>query len=248
MELKRTDAVVLRCLDHGESDKIVTFYCPSLGKLTGIAKGAKRSKRRFVNKLELFSWLELQYDDRARGSLVRLVEAELLDTFASLRQDYERYTAAALTCELMMLWTRENDADNRLFSLLTWALQMLDGGHQPLPVVVLFQVKFFGLMGYEPHFGGCTACGIFDVSGQPYGFSLFKGGLLCSRCQPGQVTDLVPLSLSTAKLMRNGQLLPQEKMARLRFSNSDLREARNLLMKYGQFLLQRDVHSWQFVK
>lgn len=247
MQLKRTAALVLHCFDHGESDKVVTFYCPTLGKLSGIAKGAKRSKKRFVNKLELFSWLELQYDDRGNGSLVRLAEAELLDSFAALRQNYERYVAAGLLCELMVLWTRENDADSRLFSLLLWAFHVLDAGHQPLHILVLFHAKFFSMVGYEPHLAGCMACGVFDATGQPYGFNLFKGGLFCRRCQPGQSADLIPLALSTAKLLRNAQLLPQDKMARLRFSTTGLCEARNLLRRYGQHLLQREVHSWRFV-
>ena len=54
-----TEAIVLDCRDHGESDKIVTFFCLDAGRLAGIAKGANRSKRRFVNKLELFSSLQL---------------------------------------------------------------------------------------------------------------------------------------------------------------------------------------------
>ena len=49
---ERTPALVLRGRTHGESDKIVTFLTRDWGKVTGIAKGAKRSQRRFVNVLE----------------------------------------------------------------------------------------------------------------------------------------------------------------------------------------------------
>ena len=50
----KTEAIVLRCLDYGESDRIVTFYTRDYGKLRGIAKGARRSRKRFANALELF--------------------------------------------------------------------------------------------------------------------------------------------------------------------------------------------------
>ena len=62
----RTAAFVLRVLDYGESDRIVTFYTEDFGKLKGIAKGAKRSRRRFANALEPFSCLEILFSRRGR--------------------------------------------------------------------------------------------------------------------------------------------------------------------------------------
>jgi DNA repair protein RecO (recombination protein O) len=53
-ENHRTTGFVLRCLNYGESDLIVTFYSSDFGKLKGIAKGAKRSKKRFANVFEPF--------------------------------------------------------------------------------------------------------------------------------------------------------------------------------------------------
>ena len=116
MVTKQTFAVVLNVADHGESDKIVTIYCPDHGKLTGIAKGAKRSKKRFVNKLELFSLLNITYSN-TRGALARIDQAELLDSFQSLRKNYHKYSAAILLCELMLCWTKENDGDPEISPL-----------------------------------------------------------------------------------------------------------------------------------
>ena len=248
MALKQTPAVVLNIIDHGESDKIVTFYCPVIGKLTGIAKGAKRSKKRFVNKLELFSWLEIMYDDGGRGSLVRITEAELVDPFISLREGYEPYVAATLIIELMVCWTRENDADEELFPLLIWALNSLNEGREPLPAVILFQGRLLSIMGYQPHLSGCIKCGRFDFKAGPYGFSTGRSGLVCAGCRAGSSTAYLPVSLSTAKLLKNAQELPREKIGRLRFSSASAREAVNILKHYGQHILQREIHSWAFLE
>jgi DNA repair protein RecO (recombination protein O) len=51
----KASAFVLRTLDYGESDRIVTFYTDEFGKLKGIAKGARRSRKRFANAIEMFS-------------------------------------------------------------------------------------------------------------------------------------------------------------------------------------------------
>ena len=58
-----TPAIVLRSWSFGESDKIVSFLTESHGKLTGIAKGAKRSRKRFANSLEPFSLVNLRFLD-----------------------------------------------------------------------------------------------------------------------------------------------------------------------------------------
>lgn len=248
MAEKRSEAVVINVLDHGEADRIVTFYCPVLGKLSGIAKGAKRSKKRFVNKLEVFSWLEVIYDDSGRGSLVRIIEAELLDPFISLREHYDRYVVAALIVELMLSWTRENDADEELFPLLLWALNSLNTGQQPHSTGILFQIRLLGIMGYRPDLGACAKCGRLDAAGGPYVFSPGRKGLVCAACRPGGGAQNFPVSISTARLLKNAQDLPLAKLKRLRFSRNSNIEAMLLLKHYGQYLLQREINSWDFVE
>jgi len=246
MIFKQTPAVVLKVLDYGESDKIVTFYCPDTGKLTGIAKGAKRSSKRFVNKLELFSLLDLSYSTRNRNTMAQIIEAELLDPFIALRNDYDRYVAASLIIELVLNWSRENDADEALFPLLLWTLHCLDHGRPPGQVVIFFQMKLLDIAGYRPSLSGCVKCNRFDQEGRPYGFSISRSGLICSRCFASTTfSSLIPLSLSTIRLLQNVQDLPLEKLNRLRFSASSVREAITMLKQYGEYLLQRQIHSWK---
>ena len=100
-------AIVLDCYDHGESDKIVTLFCQGIGRLTAIAKGAHRSKKRFVNKLELFSFIQLSYSRSAPGRMAVITEAELLNSFLSLRSKFSRYQAASVLREIVLLATIE---------------------------------------------------------------------------------------------------------------------------------------------
>jgi DNA repair protein RecO (recombination protein O) len=244
----QTPAVVIKVTDHGESDKIVTCYCPTLGKMTGIAKGAKRSMKRFVNKLEIFSLLDLQYTASNRSSLVRIEEAEIFNSFPFLRLDYQAYAAAVLICELILNWTRENDGDSELFALLIWALEQL---HQQRPIaeiLIFFQIRMYDLLGYRPNLAGCLECGNIDVSGSPYRFSSGRSGLICAKCgsrtaQAGP--SPTPLSLNTAKLLLKAQDLPRQKLLRLRFSPAAASESLAMLRRYGSYLLQREIHSWQ---
>lgn len=245
MILTRTSAIVLKVTDHGESDKIVTFYSSTAGRQVAIARGAKRSTKRFVNKLEIFSWLEIHYGRQRPDALAQIDEAELLDPFIALRSNYEKYVAASTIIELILSWARENDADEALYNVLLWSLQNLKQELDALPLVIFFYMKLLGIVGYRPHLEGCIKCEAKLVQGS-YWFNINRGGLLCARClgdsSPG--TSLVPLSLSTIKLLCSSQEMELDKVNRLRFSAVSIKESILLLKQYGEHLLQREIHSW----
>ena len=249
MATKNITAIVLKVSDLGESDKIVTFYSKQAGKLAGIAKGAKRSKKRFSNKLEIFSLLDVLYVDQGRSGLVRIAEAELLSPFMSLRENYDRYVSAALACELIYYWSRDYDADENLFTLLLWALQSIDKGRPSLVLQIFFQVKLYTLLGYRLHLSGCITCEIAEQSGMPFIFNPGRHGLLCKNCSPSLISrEMIPLSLNTIKLLQNAQDWPMAQLDRLRFSDTSIREALKLFKVYGQYLLQREIAAWDFLE
>jgi len=248
MTIKDMTAIVLRVNDLGESDKIVTFYSKQVGKLAGIAKGAKKSKKRFSNKLEIFSLLQVLYDTRSRSGLFRIDEAELLAPFMSLRQNYDRYVGGVLACELVYYWSRDYDADQNVFSLLLWTLQSIDRGSSPLMMQIFFQVKLYTLLGYRLQLDRCSKCGNSEQPGMSYEFHPARHGLLCSKCSPVVGSrETAPLSLNTIKLLRQAQNLPLGKLERLCFSDVSIREALLLFKIYGHYLLQRDIAAWNFL-
>ena len=247
MTLIRTAAVVLKVVDHGESDKIVTFYTAAAGRLTGIAKGAKRSSRRFVNKLELFTCLEISCSRRRQNLLAHIAEAELIDPYINLRQDYDSYIAASLIAELVLSWARENDIDESLFSVLLWALDNLNRGGQAVDTVIFFLIKLLTIVGYQPHLATCITCGVMENSAGPYVFNLGRGGVVCGRCRGDMspsASSSISLSLSTIKLLGSAQEMGLEKLNLLQFSAGSRNEAAGLLKKYCEHLLQREIQSW----
>ena len=249
MTTKKAKAVVIKVNDLGESDKLVTFFSSEVGKFAGIAKGAKKSKKRFSNKLEIFSQLDVIYDDRGRSGLVRIAEADLLFPFISLRENYDRYVSAALACELIYYWSKDYDADSNIFNLLVWAMQSLDRGLPPKVVQIFFQIKLYTLLGYKLHLAGCIKCGTGEKAGKPYGFHPGRHGLLCNSCGPSMASrEMVPMSMNTIRLLEHAQDMEVEKLERLRFSDASVKEALRLLKTYGQYLLHREIQAWNFIK
>ncbi len=240
-------AIVLDCRDHGESDTIVTFFCRHHGRLTGIAKGAKRSKKRFVNKLEIFSSLRIRHTLPKNHHLAFVAEAELIDGFLSLRQNISCYTTATTIRELILLATRELEGDEELYPLLTWALHALNTGRAPLSVLIFFLIRFFTAIGYRPQLDSCTSCDQPTRANETYSFHTANGGIYCSKCDVNRTTERIRLSRGTLKSLTTALTQPLERLHRLQLSESSQKEALGFLHCYARQLFQREIISWAFL-
>ncbi len=246
MASHETEAVVLKIFDHGESDKIITFFTSDFGKITAIAKGAKRSKKRFVAKLELFNHLQIFFADNKYSSLARVDEAELLNPFPALRSDYRRFVCSTLASELVLNWTADRDQDDNLFHLLIWTYSQLTKS-DPLPTLLLFQLHLLTLLGFHLHLSSCSQCGTEVSTARNFSFFSPKNGVVCSTCTALQHTNSanIPLSLGTIKLLEKARQLSADKWSRLHFSKQSLTETMALFQNHNAYLLQRDILSWK---
>jgi len=250
---RETEGIVLDTRDQGESDVIVTLYCRQGGRSSAIAKGAKKSKRRFVNKLELFTFIHLRLKQRNVRSLAILEEAELHSAFLPLRENIIPYTAASVLREFCLLATREGEQDERIFSLLLWSLHQLSLS-QPklshLQVVMLFLLRFYDYLGYRPEFSSCFHCGNtgYGDTSTSFGFNTALGGLVCTACRGNGFSAAIPLAAGTIKMLQRCQDTPLERLHRLKLPESSLYESLNILHRYGKHILQRDIISWKMLR
>lgn len=249
MTLRSTCGVVLKVSEHGESDKLVTLYSNSLGRVTGIAKGAKKSKQRFVNKLEEFSHLRILYrPPHNLTGLFLISEAELLCAYLSLRKDFRRYVAAMYISELMLRFTQDNDPDPQLYALLQWAFSSLESDNTPQKVAVLYHLQLLAAAGYRPELNRCGNCLQPVGPGRTFIFLPGSGSLLCSSCCLQQGPHHSRLSVQALKFLASAQIANLERLNRLQLSGHTATEAMEALYYYTLHLLQQDIHSWQAMR
>jgi DNA repair protein RecO (recombination protein O) len=185
---ERTPAIVLRGRLHGESDKIVTFLTKDYGKVTGIAKGAKRSQRRFVNVLEPFTHVQLRFrPSRPNHSdeLAFIFGCDLLQSFRGPSRDLQRFALASYCCELIDAMVTGQEAGQETYSLLLDCLHGLERTEPISPAFLpTFELLLLTQTGYAPHLSDCQQCGrsITDLT-EPWIFAPGLGGLLCARCR-----------------------------------------------------------------
>jgi DNA repair protein RecO (recombination protein O) len=124
---QKTAGFVLKSLAYGESDLIITFYSRDFGKISGIAKGAKRSRKRFANVFEPFSQIALIFSRKSRDTLALIESCEIIDHYAAIRADLEKTLTASYFIELADAFSPEGKANDRLFVLLADFLDWLAG-------------------------------------------------------------------------------------------------------------------------
>lgn len=245
MGLQRTSAIILNHQDFGESDKIVTFFSSTFGKIKGIAKGAKNSRKRFANQLELFSLVRAIFLEKSSSSLSRIEECDVLESFGSIRTSPLKYAYSAYFSELVDAAVKECDPHIELFYLLVWAFRNIDQGSPLGRLSLLFQVRLLGIIGYAPTLTACTGCQLWKEGNIYYSFNHEKGGILCPECSPRFTSSR--LSPGILKILSLAQKMPLPKLSRLQFGSQSLSEAEQVLEAFTQSVIGREIKSLRFL-
>lgn len=246
MTSRRDEAIILRTKDYGESDRLITFFSSQQGRLTGIAKGARRSKKRFVNTLEPLSQVTITYRERSASGLVRIEACELSNPFAALRLELSRWGYASVGCEMVLEMAPEHEGNPSLFHLLRQFLGSLEAGRDPESTALLFQTRALDLSGYAPNLQGCARCGQKPPAFEQWYFSIPEGRLLCPDHRQG--SEIYPLSLGSVLLLRQAQCLPLGRLWRLRFHPRSRKECRVLLLNLTRHYIEKDLKSLQIIR
>ena len=194
MPLYTTEALVLRTYPLGESDRIVVFLTRDRGKRRGVARGARKSVRRFGGALEPLTRVNVSYFEREGRELVRLDFAEpLRSPLAATRPealDYVGYFA-----ELLDEWTPEHDPAERMFRLGAAAVEAMAAGAPPGALARYFEFWLLRLQGVYPSLAACQRCGgAFGPQGA--WLARTEPAFLCAGCASGPVPDLSAAALA----------------------------------------------------
>jgi DNA repair protein RecO (recombination protein O) len=238
----RTEAIVLRLLDYGESDRIVTFYTAGFGKLRGIAKGARRSRKRFANALEPFSFLQILFSSKGLDSLALIEGSDVICHFPAIRGDLEKTLSASYLIDLTDRFTMEDKKNEALFSLLHAFLKMIETGPVCETILRFFEIRLLKLSGYDPLLDHCLVCKTPLEKGTAYRFKAADGGLICTTCRPDS-PDTIPVSLGTIRTLLLGREMEIDRLDRLLLSDQSANESRQLLAHFIRHILGRELKS-----
>jgi len=244
MTARQTPAIVLQVRDYGEADRLVNFLTPEGGRGSGIAKHAKKSRRRFANCLEPLNRVIFYLSPKPRGDLEFLQQAELVNSFPNIRRDLRRLAAAAVLAELAGELSTPPETTADIFRTLNQALEHLNAGLDPDSLLPPFLLHLLQLGGYGPRWGTCRECG--REPAPPLFFGISQGGVICGPCSRTASGPLLSLNPGVWKLLRLASTLPLEKLTRLRFPLSQRDQSLALLQRFLRHHLGRNLKSWAF--
>ena len=239
----RQKAVVLSRTNYGEADLIVGFFTPEYGKVRGMAKHGRKSRKRFGNVLSSPALVELAFTQVRGRDLVRLEGGDLIRAFDGLGRDVKLLARAGQALELVDAFCAPLDPSPQVFTMLLWALDRLDQGLRPVETSLIFQLKLLVLAGFGPNLEVCSVCRRFPEADRPVGLKPDQGGLVCQECAPGAF----PASPGTIKIMSLVQGLAVDRLDRVRVSDQAESEAGSFLMTYIRHILGRDLRSSRFI-
>jgi DNA repair protein RecO (recombination protein O) len=243
-------AIMLRATEHGDYDKIVTFFTLYHGKITLMAKGAKKSVRRFAGILELFSVLSLVWTGGRGSGLPILQEASVVSPFEQIRKDIVRTAYASCWCEMVSLWMEQGQRQVPVYNLLAYLLDQLNGERQSSEMLhIAFQLRFMAINGFRPGLEHCRVCAstLKEFQNASVLFDVKRGGVLCERCGPS-TTGRLHLSKGTIKLLSWVLNAPLEKLHRVRFSKQAVDETVRMLEVFVPYHLGKETKSLKFLK
>lgn len=177
MLLKESEAIVLRTYPLREADLLVAMFTRAEGKVHGVARAAKKSRRRFGGALEPLTYVRVHYEDRERRELARLDSCEVLESPLASVVTYPRAVALAHVAELLDELLPDREPNDAVFRLALAVLAGLRGPGLWLPITYL-DLWMTRLMGYLPELSECMTCGR-TLNGSRAFFHALSEGLVC---------------------------------------------------------------------
>ena len=174
----KTKGVVIKAVNFGEADKIITILTEEYGKIQALAKGARKTKNKLMAGTQLFCFSEfLLYKGR---TWYYINQIEVINSFFRLKNDLERLSSGTYIIQLISELTQPEQASARLFKLVIEVLSILSDSNSDVRLIVrALELKIMGLSGFKPVLDMCANCGKKDE------FTIFSagaGGVVCIVC------------------------------------------------------------------
>lgn len=241
-ETLKTSGLVLRTHPYGESDVIVSFFSREFGKMKGMAKGAKRSKKRFANVFEPFSLNNFIFTRKNRDSLSFIEACDIIDHYPIIRQDLEKTLIASYFIELADAFSPEGKGNMALFELLMDFLALLGREKIADTAIRFFEMRLLKITGFEPTLSACIRCKTPVTNGCSYSFFPEEGGIVCRSCASPERYDQT-ISAGAVRTLLLGKDMEIEKIKRVCLSNNLSAESRSITCGFISFVLGREVKS-----
>ncbi len=241
----RTEGIILRRRDFGESDRILVLFTRKLGRVSGIAKGARNPSSKISGHIELFMRSSFLI---SRGRNLQLItQAEIIEPYDGLRKDLRGIGMGSYLVELVDAFTYEEGSNLPLYDLLVVTLEALERGEESSIVIRYYELHLLDLVGFRPELFICVECGK-KITEQDQFISGELGGVVCPDCAAGAPSaGIRPISARVLKYLRHFQRSDLQSLLPLKISEDIEQGLAKTISYYLTHTLEGHLNSPDFI-
>jgi len=197
--MRQSEALILRTYPFHEADLLVNLFTRAEGKIRGVAKAAKRSKRRFGGALEPLTHVLAHWQEKEKQELVRLDSCDIIASPLVAQMTYPRVVALSYVAEVIDQLLPDREPSDDIFRLTLAVIKHLETGPVWMPLTY-FDLWIVRLIGLLPDLSHCITCGA-TLNGSRAYFHALADGLLCQRDKRLASSEMSPESRIVAAEM-----------------------------------------------
>jgi DNA repair protein RecO (recombination protein O) len=245
MPIESATGVIIRLSDYSETSQIATFLTDRFGKVSAIAKGAKRAKSSTGGAMDMLTVNEITFSTPTGATLATLREARVIEQFTAPRMSPEHYYAALYFAELADIFAEGIDKPKELFDLLIETLRALSAADREAAgnLLAYFETHVLRVSGLAPNLAECASCGGTLDPGPETRISLSDGGILCKDCPGG-----IRVSPATVAAIRRVLDSTVQSVQRLKLHKEQATEMADVLAAMVVFAAHRRPRLLSYVR
>ena len=255
------DGLVIREVNVGENDKMLTILTPDRGRIGVMAKGSRSLKSQVLSTAQLYTYGN--YEIYEKNDYKWLRSGSVIEGFFGLRNDIERISLAAYLSDIAWELSGEDVPSVEMLRMTLNAFYAISNSLKPNEIVKgVYELRSAGFSGFMPDLSRCRYCK--GDSSERFYLDVMNGALVCSDCvfrksTKERMTDsyesgeerviLLPMSQSVLAATRYALYAPPERMFSFSLDGSDeIAMFSRLSEEYLLHHLERGFNSLDFYK
>jgi DNA repair protein RecO (recombination protein O) len=243
------EGIVLRRIDYGESDQIIKIFLKETGSISVIAKGVKRSKKRFPHRLEPFRVYDFNLSRKKPGKAMPLIQtADQIHDFDGITTDIRKIVLGNFILEIVLIAVREGHPHPELYSFILKTFHALNDAEEVFPLWFYVEIHMMRLLGFSPNFETCIKCKTPLRKLENNYFQPARGGILCPRCGLHFKASQLPVSSETLGILQFLKKASIQAIPRVKISPRASKEIETHLAAFVTYHLERPLRTLPFLR
>ena len=215
----KTKGIIIAENNLGDFDKMLTMLTPGLGKISCVAKGARRPKSALLGGTQLFCFGE--YVMFSGTNTYHINSCETIEIFYKIRTDLDKLKYAIHIDKIIQDVTQENQNSYKILQLFLNTLYIISETNKDLEFILsIFKFRLLSLLGFFPQIEKCLVCGEHENLNF---FSIQQNGFKCKTCGK-QDTSAISINESTKNAIKYTFYSPPKKLYNFELKEESLEE------------------------